>query len=1063
MMTERLHGILPFVLGRWVLFRSVTALILLSLMAMGLSVPSGAQQACQPNGDIDQNGSLTAADALLAFRQALSLDQLNVCQLRIADVFPLPATPDGNITASDALCIFQRALSLPSCLDSAPSYNQPPVVHVGQDLFADEGDTVYLSGLADDPDGSIVSFLWEQTGGPDVVLSGAETATASFTAPEVAAVQALRFQLTVTDDGRVGVTSDELTVTVRQVESAVLKVSVFGEGELKVVDSRIQLDCEAIVMCEGVFDRGRDIVIEASPAADWIHDGWAGCDQISGNLCTVNLRGNRLVSVTFVSGEPLQFEDNVIVLDDDQLDRIVSYEVDTGLLVVPPGMPGVNDWAVGDILLSDGIDSDPGRHLAFALRITLIEDQLGEIHIETYPASLAELFRSGSLRGAGQILDVGVPAIAAPGTAIVLEQRDSAVVGIDYKINEDVTVKGNLHFRFSNPEINFNRDPLEARVKLEVLAKPSLSVSIGNFDTGPLQRSSGISRERSFLLMELKRTVYWVTPPVMVKFRLLVHLTIKVFTNVLGIEPKATYDAAITAGVHYKSDRAAGERLQSIFEIRGQPSFSMEELATGFLTGERSLDDLKLGLEAGVRVDGEALFYGVTGPVISFHPYLGAKTCAWAYLDVYRGAGLEIGGKIKFPKFRWWKRGDAFSIGIDLPVYTFGPENITTIKLRPGDNSDSLVTVSDLEISDAGATRLDLRWSEPESGNCISGYNVYRDGRKIGNVTSQGEPRSEPEPIQYFDTGLKPDTAYCYRVAAVLPTGEEAMPGHEVCDKTLELLPPEGLHVEDPTSNSMLVTWIPPSNSDGISDYLVFQHTIDINRNDDYESAPLYDGIVVGSVRASEDSFRITGLQPATEYCFSVASVYENTHRSDPSGIVCGETTNPPLPGLSIGCVVIPQSRPPGAPIGLGDVSVVHWHTYVALSGPVGSAFSVSPSFDWNLTCGAWTSVHRGADTPEVCIRRPGDLETTDIAYLGRSAAIPQSGAVFFITSWWITTDDQGDPSRIADLEASSSSPQEHSCTWRLDSGLTTAATGSEVTDGSINIHMNVREEAPDW
>ena len=39
-----------------------------------------------------------------------------------------------------------------------------------------EGATVSLSGLADDPDGHIASYDWEQTGGLEVVLSGGTTA-----------------------------------------------------------------------------------------------------------------------------------------------------------------------------------------------------------------------------------------------------------------------------------------------------------------------------------------------------------------------------------------------------------------------------------------------------------------------------------------------------------------------------------------------------------------------------------------------------------------------------------------------------------------------------------------------------------------------------------------------------------------------------------------------------------------------------------------------------------------------------------------------------------------------
>ena len=152
MRMQRLRRFWPFVFS----------FVFLALIVMGLPVLAGAQQACQPDGDVDQNGSVTAADALLAFQQALSLAELNICQLSIADVFPLPGTPDGNITASDALCIFQRALSLPSCLDPPP--NQPPIVNAGLVQSVDAGTMVILSGTASDPDGTIAGYAWEQTG-----------------------------------------------------------------------------------------------------------------------------------------------------------------------------------------------------------------------------------------------------------------------------------------------------------------------------------------------------------------------------------------------------------------------------------------------------------------------------------------------------------------------------------------------------------------------------------------------------------------------------------------------------------------------------------------------------------------------------------------------------------------------------------------------------------------------------------------------------------------------------------------------------------------------------------
>ena len=200
MTIRRLWRFLSFVLVQRTACRSVTSLMLLVLIVMGLPALSGAQQACQPDGDVDQNGSLTAADALLAFQQALGLTQLSVCQQIIADVFPQPAAPDDSITASDALCIFQKALNLPSCLDTLPPSNQPSTVNAGADQVVDAGMMVILTGMASDPDGTIVSYLWEQTGGTMVSLAGSTAATAMFTAPDVSMDETLTFRLTVTDD-----------------------------------------------------------------------------------------------------------------------------------------------------------------------------------------------------------------------------------------------------------------------------------------------------------------------------------------------------------------------------------------------------------------------------------------------------------------------------------------------------------------------------------------------------------------------------------------------------------------------------------------------------------------------------------------------------------------------------------------------------------------------------------------------------------------------------------------------------------------------------------------------
>ena len=219
MMKQLLQRILLFIFGQCDAWLSVTSLMLLVCVLMGLPTLSGAQQSCQPDGDVDQNGSVAAADALLVFQQALGSAQLSACQQVIADVFPQPAAPDGSITASDALCIFQKALELPSCLDSVSLPNKAPVANAGSDQSVDAGVIVVLSGTASDPDGSIVSNMWEQTGGTMVSLAGADSLTAMFTAPDVSVDETLTFRLAVTDDDGAQV-SDEVMVTVRRVNQS---------------------------------------------------------------------------------------------------------------------------------------------------------------------------------------------------------------------------------------------------------------------------------------------------------------------------------------------------------------------------------------------------------------------------------------------------------------------------------------------------------------------------------------------------------------------------------------------------------------------------------------------------------------------------------------------------------------------------------------------------------------------------------------------------------------------------------------------------------------------------
>jgi hypothetical protein len=117
----------------------------------------------------------------------------------------LTATDDDGATGFDEVVVTVR--------DVPVNTNVAPSTDAGNDQFVVEDTAVALAGAAADSDGTIASLAWTQTAGPAVTLTGADTATPSFTAPAVDDETNLVFRLTATDDD--GATdSDQVGVVV---------------------------------------------------------------------------------------------------------------------------------------------------------------------------------------------------------------------------------------------------------------------------------------------------------------------------------------------------------------------------------------------------------------------------------------------------------------------------------------------------------------------------------------------------------------------------------------------------------------------------------------------------------------------------------------------------------------------------------------------------------------------------------------------------------------------------------------------------------------------------------
>jgi len=107
--------------------------------------------------------------------------------------------------------------------------NLAPVAHAGAAQNVTSGASVELNGnSSSDVDGSIASFRWTQVSGSAVTITNANSAQASFVAPQVTQVVTLIFSLVVTDNGGASSTAATVNITVSPPVSSTASVTLTG-------------------------------------------------------------------------------------------------------------------------------------------------------------------------------------------------------------------------------------------------------------------------------------------------------------------------------------------------------------------------------------------------------------------------------------------------------------------------------------------------------------------------------------------------------------------------------------------------------------------------------------------------------------------------------------------------------------------------------------------------------------------------------------------------------------------------------------------------------------------
>ncbi|QCC50411.1 glucodextranase DOMON-like domain-containing protein [Halapricum salinum] len=126
------------------------------------------------------------------------LDQQEALSYSAGSPPVIPLVPVANLVSGEA----PSSGSPPTAAATA----DPGSVYGGEEVTLDASD-------ATDPDGQTLSFQWTQTSGPEVSLSNASSAQATFTAPEVDAETTMEFEVEVSDpDGNAATASASVTV-----------------------------------------------------------------------------------------------------------------------------------------------------------------------------------------------------------------------------------------------------------------------------------------------------------------------------------------------------------------------------------------------------------------------------------------------------------------------------------------------------------------------------------------------------------------------------------------------------------------------------------------------------------------------------------------------------------------------------------------------------------------------------------------------------------------------------------------------------------------------------------
>ncbi len=177
---------------------------------------AGADQVVDENTLVNLAGAGSDADGTIA---SYVWSQTSGSDVTLQNAATTTATFTAPNIATEEVLVFRLTVtdddggSVSDTVEIQVMPNAAPAANAGTDAIVDEQTAVELTGVGEDTDGTIASYLWEQASGSSVSLTNANTATVSFDTPNITEVESLVMRLTVTDnDGDIAIDTVSIQV-----------------------------------------------------------------------------------------------------------------------------------------------------------------------------------------------------------------------------------------------------------------------------------------------------------------------------------------------------------------------------------------------------------------------------------------------------------------------------------------------------------------------------------------------------------------------------------------------------------------------------------------------------------------------------------------------------------------------------------------------------------------------------------------------------------------------------------------------------------------------------------